>query len=355
MSRTRLLLLLSAGAVILWGLAGCSDNSTAPPPDNALASCFTCHGDTPGSSTYSLLAIENEYNHSLHATGTTWQRRTSPCLGCHTNEGFIERVQLGDFPAQGLSNSSPIHCWTCHAPHTNGNFNFRAVAAVTFIDGGGTFNYGTGNVCANCHQNRAASPAVPAAGTDSVRITSSRWGPHHAPQANMFAGKSGFFSTAHPAVNSAHTTDSRLTDVACVRCHMYVAPDSITAISGVAGGHSWRMTAESESGGETDNTNACLECHGALPDFDYDTKQTELTALLATVQARLLAAGLIDTSDLIPGTPRYITGSQLKAIWNYNMVLADRSMGVHNFKYAEALLNSALDFVPGPAPQVAKN
>lgn len=347
MSRTRLLLLLSAGAVMLWGLAGCTDNSTTPVSDNTLSSCFNCHGDTPGSSTVSLRAIQTAYNHSQHALGETWQRRTSPCLGCHTNEGFQQRVQLGDFPTAALENSSPIHCWTCHAPHTNGNFTFRTSSAVAFIDGGGDFDFAKANLCANCHQNRPASPPVPAADTDSALVTSRRWGPHHGPQANMFSGHSGFFSTAHPADNSAHTGYPGLEE-ACVRCHMY-----LPMTTGVAGGHSWRMVADNE-GTEVENINACRECHPSASSFDINGSQTQITALLATVQARLMAAGLIDASDLVPGTPRYLTANEMKAIWNYQMVREDRSLGVHNFRYARAMLNSALDFVPAPAPQVAE-
>ena len=346
MGTKRLLLYALIGGLMVWGATGCDDDPAAPAPDNSLTSCFNCHGDTPGSTTTSILAISTEYNLSKHATGVTFERKSGSCAGCHSYEGFVTRVQTGAFPTGTLGHSSPIDCWTCHAPHTTGTFGLRTSTAVTFIDGSGTFDYGPANLCANCHQSRVASPAVPAAATDSITINN-RWGPHHGTQAQMLAGKSGFFTTTNPALNSPHTTLAEFVAEGCVHCHMSTPPSG-----GLAGGHSWNMIWD-DHGTPTEFVEACTACHTSAENFDVNGAVTEIDALIATTQARLLGAGLIDAENLaVPGKR---SQAQVKAIFNYLLVVEDRSHGVHNANYARALLNSALEFVPAPPPKVAMN
>ena len=56
----------------------------------------------------------------------------------------------------------------------------------------------------------------------------------------------------------------------------------------------------------------------------------------------LLSKGYID-----PDNGRWVTGVYpeeiANAMWNYKIVIYDQSMGVHNSRYAEALLQQALD------------
>jgi hypothetical protein len=343
MSARRIPLPLLLGASLLWACTGCDDEPVAPNSSNQLQSCFACHGDTPGSTTVSLAAITTEYQHSLHATGENWQRKTATCAGCHNNEGFLQRVQTGAFPSANLQHSSPIDCWTCHAPHTTGNFGLRTTAPVTFLDGSGSFDYGEANLCANCHQSRPASPPVPPEGS-TITPTSSRWGPHNACMANMFSGQGGFTTAANPATNSEHTT--AVTD-ACVRCHMAAPPTS-----GLAGGHSWKMSYDAE-GVERAFVESCRGCHSDIGStFDYRGTQSATAALIDSVRTRLLGANLIDSSDLL--VPQTLTRTQAQAVWNFRMVLEDRSTGIHNTNYARAMLRSALEFVPPPPAGVAR-
>ena len=51
------------------------------------------------------------------------------------------------------------------------------------------------------------------------------------------------------------------------------------------------------------------------------------------------------TSTLANPTHEY-TSAEAKAVWNYLIVLEDRSLGIHNADFAEAILNAALEFVP---------
>jgi len=350
MTKQRYAVAALVGAFLIWGVLGCDDTPgpQGPPGPSGAESCLGCHGDTPGGSTANLSAIASEYETSIHATGETFVRRDAECSGCHSNEGFIQRVDTGAFPTAAQPHTSRIDCWTCHAPHTNGNFTVRTEGPVTLVAGGGAVNYGIGNLCINCHQARAAIPPVPA-GTDSIKL-SSRWGPHHGPMGNMLAGKGGFFSSAHPAANSGHNTEPSIAAEGCVVCHMHTPPSG-----GMAGGHSWKMTWDNH-GTETDFIEACKSCHPSATNFDIDGALTTTAAFLDSVQARLLGAGLIDSSNLLIST-HYYKRAEASAVWNYLMVLEDRSTGAHNTAYAQAMLLSALDFVPAPAlpPTVAKH
>lgn len=347
MTKNRCAIAALVGAFLVWGVLGCEGDPgpQGPPGPTAAESCFGCHGDTPGSSSINLSYIAAEYETSIHATGETFVRRTAECSGCHSHEGFLQRVASGAFPTATQTHTSRIDCWTCHAPHTTGNFSLRTDEPVTFVAGGGTVNYGTGNLCISCHQARAASPAVPAAATDSIKVTN-RWGPHHSTMGNLLAGKGGFFSATHPAVNSGHSSEPTIVAKGCVACHMDTPPSG-----GMAGGHSWKM-AYDDHGNETQFVDACTSCHPSATDFDVRDGQTTIAALLGQVQARLLQTALIDSTNLC--VPGYYSRSEAQAVWNYLFVLEDRSLGVHNTDYAEAMLQSALDFVPAPPAAVAK-
>lgn len=345
----RILRVAVLGGLLAVGLAvipACDDDPAAPN-NNSLTSCFNCHGDQAGG--INLLAVRNEYERSLHATTETWERRSNPCSGCHTNEGFIARVATGQFPTDTYGHTSSIACFTCHAPHTSGNFGLRTQAAVTFYDSSGTFNHGKGNLCAHCHQNRPANPPVPAVGA-TITPTSFRWGPHYGTQSNMFTGKGGFTTATNPAVNSRHTTD--VTD-ACIACHMQTPPSS-----GTAGGHTWWMRYGTNNTALVAGCNT-TGCHSGQPltNFDYRSAQTNTIALLDQVRTRLVNAGLIYPSTHANAdyfVPQTVTREQAMAVWNFRMVLKDKSNGVHNTAYGLALLRSALEFVPGPAPELAR-
>lgn len=121
-----------------------------------------------------------------------------------------------------------------------------------------------------------------------------------------------------------------------------------TPESGAAGGHTWRMEYEYH-GSPRDNVAGCnvTGCHESAPLSGFDDRQTQtnIATLLAQLQTNLLNAGLIDASDHVLTTHAY-TRNEAMAVWNYLLMLEDRSMGIHNADYCEALLNSALTWVP---------
>ncbi len=335
------LFLLSVLVVLLGvalALAGCEGPTGPEGPEGESGTdvCMQCHSENSG-----LLAIEGQYENSVHNTGIDFERNTPPCSGCHTHEGFLARMATGD-PGT-VANPSTIHCFTCHEPHTSGNFNLRTQAPVTLMLGG-TFDRGHGNLCANCHQGRVPSPTV-ASAPDSTKISSNRWGPHHSMQSNMLAGSGGHEFPGFEYGDSPHTV---AVVNGCPSCHM--APP----YGAQAGGHSMNMTYVSH-GTEEDLVSGCNSenCHyGAVEDFSFAGAQAEVELLLEDLLAALQSKGLMDAGGLpVPG--KYAE-AQAGAIYNYLFVEGDRSIGIHNTEYAVALLESSLTELGATVSPAAK-
>jgi len=214
------------------------------------------------------------------------------------------------------SNPSRIDCRACHQVHTSytgDDWALETTAAVPlYAFEGVTFDGGMGNLCANCHQPRRAFPAA----TDGkVKVDSTHWGAHHGPVASMLMGVgAGGGVEGKP---SMHVTTVENT---CVACHM----------GGDAAAHSF-----------TPNVTACQACHADAKNFDINGVQTEIKAKLEEVKAALIAKGLLDAEGTI------VVGdypeAQAAALWNFLLVEEDKSMGVHNSTYANAMLDAALE------------
>jgi hypothetical protein len=189
-----------------------------------------------------------------------------------------------------------------------------------------TADFGTGNLCVNCHQSRRAEPNVTNPG-ETFEITSTHYGPHHGAQGNVLNG-AGFAEIAgdiaYPAPGSATHME-----VGCTGCHMgeYDA-------DAAAGGHTYWPTLGS-----------CTECHGALEDFDYNGAQTEVEELLVELRDILVANGVLEwveedeAYEPVVGT---YPMAQAQAFFNWVGLEEDRSLGVHNPNYVMALLKNSI-------------
>jgi len=337
----RRLFLLSAVCLalgVVLALGGCEGPTgpEGPEGESGTEECFQCHSESSG-----ITAIEGQYENSVHNMGLDFERNTPPCSGCHTHEGFLARLATGN-PGTP-PNPSTIHCFTCHEPHTKGNFNLRTQSPVNLMLGG-TFDMGHGNLCANCHQGRVPSPTI-ANAPDSTTIRDNRWGPHHSMQGNMLAGSGGHEFAGYEYEDSPHTV---AVVNGCPSCHM------ATPYGAQAGGHSMNMTYVSH-GTEEDLVTGCNaeDCHyGAVEDFSFAGAQAEVELLLEDLQAALLSRGLID-ADGLPVAGKYAE-AQAGAIFNFLFVEGDRSLGIHNTEYAVALLQSSLAELGVIAPPLAK-
>ena len=85
---------------------------------------------------------------------------------------------------------------------------------------------------------------------------------------------------------------------------------------------------------------SCNQCHvNGIPDGDFLVEDIE------TLKNLLIAEGLLTESgspiggiyDLIPA----------QALWNYRMIYYDHSKGLHNPKYAKALVRNSIEALNG--------
>ena len=337
-------LYVPAVVVLIAGLAllGCErkiTNEDAGNPDQV--SCFTCHSDN----NFDFVAAQQEWANSKHGLGELIMENNSPCYECHTSEGFLAKL-AGETPDG--EHFTAITCFTCHAPHTNGDFTLRAEGPYT-LQNGEVFDYGKANLCVRCHHARRD---VRAYVSDNVTL-SSHWGPHYSDQGDIIAGTGGYEYEGYNYQMSAH---NGVLVNGCIDCHMK------GSFANVAGGHTWNMENEEH---EYEHLTGCNvePCHGttaplttlnrtAADDFDDDGTvegvQDEIHGLLDDLGALLTAKGLMVESEegYIPKANVKITDSDSAgAVYNYRVISGERSYGVHNTRYAVGLLQSAINFI----------
>jgi len=307
------------------------------------ATCTQCHiwGDT-------LVTKIFQYNASKHATGSTTMEGTrTACAPCHTSQGYQECLSTGaDTTAAPVYDAAPINCRTCHKIHTtytSADWGFKDGATSAWhprYDETQTIDLaadgGKANLCARCHQARSTSPWVtlPTSTTDSLKPTSNRWGPHHGPQGIMLAGKGAFETGPAAFGQSGHKSL-----VSCATCHMAKAQGNLV------GGHTWWMANDANG---IDNNVGCkvTGCHPSLAanTFDVNGKQTEIAGMYQTLKVKLAAAKMLDTNTMLLKVGKKYCQKQLAIFWNFSLVEADRSMGVHNYLYTHDMLASGIAY-----------
>ena len=110
---------------------------------------------------------------------------------------------------------------------------------------------GKGNLCAHCHQPRLPSPMTGTVGSDTIVITSNRWGLRHGPQSAMLTGNAAYqFASAAAYGSSSHKNAPD----GCIQCHMKYA------LNLAAGGHTFQV-GELNTTTNTVFTGGCADCH----------------------------------------------------------------------------------------------
>lgn len=320
--------------------------------------CVACHASE---TKYPLRGARDQYLTSVHRMGGhASYSNAEGCQGCHTHEGFVERVKTGKFDPKGLvANPSSIGCFTCHSPHQTGDFSLRTAAKVTLTNGE-VFDKGRSNLCASCHR-------VVAVTKDEVKprsIPFDFWGAHHGPQADMLAGANAYEFPGRKYSSSAHT---RRAKADCITCHM-TQPKQRYALMPTIGGHSFRIGGEVHEAPKLNNagclTSGCHDEMSQLPgrhlfnspadaDYDRDGKvenvQEEVQGLLeriinkqGTGLLQKLKEPLYDAQGKFIRSKTQYPLEVVAALYNYKFVLEDGSRGIHNTKYAVQLLTDSI-------------
>jgi hypothetical protein len=345
MSKTKLLL-LTLGVLGLF-VIGCDREITGDVAvqTNASENCFDCHDGTNDLGPEVVLATR-QWENSMHGSGNA-MRSSGSCARCHTTEGYVEEI-TGEDNTSGVYNA--VGCFACHDPHENGDFEIRAIAAVT-LENGATYDQGVSNNCAYCHQSRRDVETYVVAGKEM----SNHFGPHHSNQADMMLGENAYEYDGYDYENSWHATG--MTN-GCVTCH-FDASDAYNM-----GGHTFEMATADDENTDACNIDGChvndleiddFDREMAMMDFDNDADstegvQTEVGDLMDELRAALVAAGLLEyiaeddawepTDDLV--VPNADT---LGAVYNWAFVHEDQSHGIHNTLYAVALLQSSINYM----------
>lgn len=346
-----------AGAVGPAGPEGPAGTAGA----DAELTCLECHGIE------NMETITFQFSASQHKAGDVavdYAGGRGSCAECHSHEGYLEWAATGDV-ANDISNPQAWECKTCHNIHTTfeaTDYAFRAGGDVTLVDGTEVAGENN-NTCMNCHKSRreitaydnatedktyvrkftgddiavyttaafgpAGSAVLDQTGTtDTLVVTfdvpvathayisSTHAGPHHGPQADVWAGANGSGVVTDGAMFAGHSAG-------CVACHM-----------GPASGHSFQIKEAN-----------CAVCHQTdkLPAGDAIATRLEAVALkLAAIHAIHIDDSW-ESGDPLYGSvhPVYasLTKAQFKAWWDFTLVLEDRSKGAHNPVYIADLLD----------------
>jgi hypothetical protein len=289
--------------------------------------CLACHSGN------SIKTIQAQFAMSVHRSGINavdYAGGRQACARCHSHEGFVQFAELGNVLGD-ITNPTAWKCNTCHGIHESfetSDYALRLTAPVT-----ANFNtqvkmdlLGNNNLCANCHQSRAAEPLIATPGATTFRVTSAHYGPHYSTQANIVAGM-GLAeiqgSVAYPQAGSNYHLTAQSS---CNGCHM-------DDYANRTGGHTWNP-----------NLNSCKECH-ATDNFNFGGRQTDVAAKLKEINKKLIEFGVLEGNDEVGYTP--VVGTHpiilVRAYFNYKAIKEDRSLGVHNPRYVNALLQNTLE------------
>lgn len=340
------------------GPAGVSVTDTLLINDTTLATCSQCHNNNQ-----TIVAKKFEWQNTLHAVGETWEGdgNRATCIACHNGSAFIFDLSSED-SATVLASPTNANCRTCHKIHTTySDSDFALVGDGEPVESkniaGLNFDFGKGNLCANCHQQRTNFMASVIAGTGTERVnpsntitntatmvgtdsikfkaTAARASNHYGSQAEILSGTGMWLPNGGAAITSSpHKT---LVSDGCVQCHL-----------GASNNHAFepKVTAC--------NTSACHGTFTAGPGgaFDLDSTQTEVTALAKIVRDSLLSRGILklDTNYVFPdpmsigfnGKGKTFSVAEVGAFVNLQAVLWDGSRGVHNAKFVKGLLNGSI-------------
>jgi predicted CXXCH cytochrome family protein len=334
--------------------------------------CNQCHD---GSRRHSLGTF---YNLSLHAklpTGTVSEGGRSNCQPCHTGKGFLyyldhNKDTTGIGAAWNLATdaNTQISCQVCHDPHSAANpAQLRTVTLKGDSLRSGyvlpaNLRSGTGLLCVNCHAARYDVRFRVKPNSPPMYGFAARFGPHENPQGDMFFGTSGYqYGDSSITGLTTHTGVEGF----CTGCHMQGRMNRLDGSANTLPNHTFSMEDTTYATGVYKPTQVCVTCHGEIEDFndvrafyDYDRNgriegvQTEIAGLLDALRLTLprdttgepIGNGTLTHADSVAIQTagfRAVAG-----IWNYRVVKNDKSLGVHNAKYAVAILYKSLGWQP---------
>jgi hypothetical protein len=290
--------------------------------------CTECHNDTD-----IITGKKAPWETSAHGAGTAFLEEAdrNSCVFCHSGSAFSEAVAAGkNFAEVEAGDANPTHqdCRTCHQIHTTytgADWALETNAPVTFVTSGATFDGGSGNLCANCHQARrylAGFAAKDEAGNviPDKFAANVRFNTHYSVQGDVLMGAGDFGVEGKPGAHYSMVENT------CVGCHM----------------------GESSAHGFEPQLAVCQACHADVTDFNVNDYLTTFEEDYKKLEDALKAQGYIDDAGATvtknaDGSPVILDKGPAEALFFYNLVHEDGSEGIHNPTYFKALMKNALE------------
>jgi formate-dependent nitrite reductase cytochrome c552 subunit len=184
---------------------------------------------------------------------------------------------------------------------------------------------------------------------EPTSITSTSWGPHNGPHADVYSIEGGYHFAGMSYNPSTHNSFA----TGCVQCHM---PDIMTNEVAVPN-HSFYA-----------QLSACQGCHAGATDFNILNGQEEVKTELQKLRVLLNTALLLTQDGVNPLTPEQLDGEEWElddarkqtapvakdtagALYNYFVVARGSAFGVHAPRYTKQLLFDSIAELGGdPGP-----
>ncbi len=288
-------------------------------------------------------------------------RFNSSCGYCHTGSGFILNSDpdwAGETNPAALGTTyEGITCAVCHDPHEvgMGDYQIRSFPNVILANFYTNTLGGASLLCMQCHHGRSNAYEL-----DMVKAptnTTTAPTPHHGPQGDMMIGQNAIeYGMQMP--RSKHID---VLEEGCIECHMVGAPTNGVAKNHL-GGHTWSLSYTTNST-KYEMTETCVKCHGEIEGFDFGGIDYDRDGVVEGVQSEV--QGLMDTLAMllpysntstrvisygttnVPAPAVWWKLAEKKGAFNYLFVWEDQSKGVHNPKYATAVLQASIDDLRG--------
>jgi hypothetical protein len=322
-------------------------------------SCGSCHA---------IDGVEQRLAGNVKITGTT-----QPVALGHGQLNYKKSTDgtIGEISYAGQATVALVHCSTCHDtspendPHltgevwTPGSFPLRVPSGSTDAaiiekssalgtSDGTEVSYGTGNACIWCHKSRKDVTNYVLATTS---VTSTSWGPHNAPHADIYTGEGGYQYAGKVYDNGSHTGFTK----GCVQCHMPAIETNLRVAN-----HSFYP-----------QLSVCKGCHSSATSFDVGGHQTQTKLTIQRLREALNDLGLITQDGTNPLSDEQeqdeqwelddarpqsagVTQARAGALYNYLLVVRGSAFGVHNTYYTDQLLYDSIEAAGGSVTGIVR-
>ena len=276
-------------------------NSAPLPRDMSSSKCGACHVSCHGACGENHHPQFEQWSTSKHAVALAdiqWlPEAQDECLQCHSTDYRL--APAGQKPGlfDALLN---VECVACHNPHGGPNV--------------GQLRLPPWQLCADCHTMAGALPGMEP----------------KQPQSETLHGTGGYALNGTP-LNGPYSMHWWGISDECVTCHVHFEP-SPGPQQPSNSGHTFLQ-----------NMRACLPCHSeTAATLLVSTTHEEISTRIADIARRF------DPNDPLYVDPAALSpeewGPYMRAQFDYQMVVADKSFGSHDAGYARALLTEAETF-----------